>query len=170
MTITIPMPSSRMKKYGISADTMNRRRWIATRWWKITDIAFSSTVNARALEKIIVMRSTPPTTRSWSRKTARSLTSARGLAGHHELQIRGDGLQQPSLVDDMRQGDQDQDQQRDEREERVVRHGAGEEQALVRTESLEHAEHERARMLQDGGMVARSAFRHDGEIAAPPTE
>ena len=42
-----------MNTYGSSADTRKCRRRISTRWKKITDIAFSSTVKASALNSTI---------------------------------------------------------------------------------------------------------------------
>jgi hypothetical protein len=70
------MPSSTTKKYGISAETRKRRRRIATRWKEMTDIAFSSTVNASALKNTSVRSSTLPITRRCSTKLRSSSTSA----------------------------------------------------------------------------------------------
>ncbi len=47
---------------------MKWRRRIATRWMKITDIAFSSTVKASELKKIIVTSSSQPIEPWWTRK------------------------------------------------------------------------------------------------------
>jgi hypothetical protein len=62
VTTRKPVPRNKMKQNGRTADTRKCRRRTATRCRKITDIAFSSTVNARALKKIIVTSSTPPMT------------------------------------------------------------------------------------------------------------
>jgi hypothetical protein len=49
----------------------------------------------------------------------------------------------------MRQRNDDQDQQRNDREQRVVRDRAGEQQSLVRAECLQRLQYERARVLQN---------------------
>ena len=138
-----------MKRYGSTADTRNRRRWIFTRWKKITDIAFSSTVNASALKNTIVTSSTPPITSRWSRNLRSSATSVVRLARHDEREIVVQRREQPLRIDDVRQHDHDQDQQRDQREQRVVRHGAREQQPLVRLERLQHLQREGERILED---------------------
>ena len=51
-----------MNTYGIRTDVRKRRRFTATRWKKITDIAFSSTVKASALKNTSVSSSTGPIT------------------------------------------------------------------------------------------------------------
>ena len=55
---------------------MKRRFRSTTRCRKITDIAFSSTVKASELKKIIVASSSQPTPSRWSRKWASSVTIA----------------------------------------------------------------------------------------------
>src|SRR6185295_10837354 len=58
-------------------------------------------------------------------------------------------LEQQRLVEDMRQRDHDQDEQRNDGEQRVVRHRAREEQSLVLAESAQHPQRESAGVLQD---------------------
>ena len=51
-----------MKKYGMIADMRKCRRRMATRWRKMTDIAFSSTVNASELKNSMLTSRRPPIT------------------------------------------------------------------------------------------------------------
>ncbi len=70
-----------MYKYGMTAETMKWRRRITTRWRKITDIAFSSTVKASELKNTIVASSTQPITPRWSRKRSNSEMTAADCPG-----------------------------------------------------------------------------------------
>ena len=70
------------------------------------------------------------------------------LPRHQPLQVAPERLQEFGLADDVRQRDHDQDQQRHHRQQRVVRHRAGEQQTLVRPEGLQYPQGERAGMAQ----------------------
>ena len=66
-----------MKTYGSTAETRKCRRRIATRCKKITDIAFSSTVNASELKKSML-----------DEEEAADDLAVR----EHDAQLLGDGL------------------------------------------------------------------------------
>jgi hypothetical protein len=68
-------------------------------------------------------------------ETGDLLGHGRGLAGDHELEIRGDGLEQAMLVDDVRQPDQQHHEQRHDRQQRVVSDRAGQEKPLASLEA-----------------------------------
>ena len=167
------MPSSTTKKYGISAETRKCRRRIATRWKKMTDIAFSSAVNASALKNTSVTSSTPPITCRCSTKLRSSSTSASERPGSDEREVVAEHAEQPLRLERVRQHDHDEDEQRHERQQRVVRHRAGEEQPLVRPESLEDAEREGAGVREDsaGSRAQRSRGRiHRRRMVVQPRQ
>ena len=60
---------------------MKWRRRIATRWWKITDIAFSSTVKASELKNSMLASSTQPMTSRCAMKLRSSATIAADWPG-----------------------------------------------------------------------------------------
>ena len=75
VTKSNPMLRKRMNRYGITADTRKCRLLIATRWKKITDMAFSSTLKTSALRKSIVKSSAAPTTSRCFRNVRSSSTN-----------------------------------------------------------------------------------------------
>ena len=84
------------------------------------------------------------------------------FTGHHEFQICGQGREQSRLVDEVRKPNQHQNQQRDQRQERVVRNGPGQEKPLIGAKAFEHPQRENAGMLQDfSRMVAGPTFWHN---------
>jgi hypothetical protein len=91
----------------------------------MTDIAFSSTVKASALKKIITTSSKATCFVAVAQERAQFAHHRIALPGNDELQIFGERGQQARLVQQMRQRDQHQDQQRDERQQRVIRDAAG---------------------------------------------
>ena len=103
VTASRPAPRKTMNTYGISAEIAKCRRRSTTRWWKITDIAFSSTVNASALNTTIDTSSTPPSAVRCARNARRSATSARRLARRDELEIFAQRRQQARFGDEVRQ-------------------------------------------------------------------
>ena len=121
---------------------MKRRRLITTRWTKMTDIAFSSTVNASELKNSIVTSSTQPITPRCSTKRASSRDHGGRLARNQPFEIARQRVEQLVLVDDAGEHDQHQDQHRHDRQQRVVRHGARKQQALIRAKRAHGAQHE----------------------------
>ena len=81
------------------------------------------------------------------------------LAGQQPFEVPADGAQQFGLFDDMRHRDHAHDQQRHDGEQRVVRHRAREQQALVRAKSLERIPHESEGMAQQRSGVVQSVGR-----------
>jgi len=73
----------------------------------------------------------------------------RGLAGNHELEIRGDRVEQPMLVDDVRQAHQQHHEQRHDRQQRVVGDRAGQEEPLAPPETGHDAPAEVEERSQD---------------------
>ena len=65
----------------MTAETMKCRRRATTRWWKITDIALSSTLKANELKNSMLASRTQPMTARWARKLASSATMARDCPG-----------------------------------------------------------------------------------------
>jgi hypothetical protein len=70
------------------------------------------------------------------------------LPWHQPLQVAADGREQLALVDDLREREDDEDQERDDREQRVVRDRAREQQALVGLEALQRLPGEVPRVAQ----------------------
>ena len=63
----------------------------------------------------------------------------RGLTRDHELEIRGDRVEQPMLVDDVRQAHQQHHEQRHDRQQRVVGDRTRQEKPLAAPEAGHHA-------------------------------
>src|SRR5688572_516343 len=83
------------------------------------------------------------------------------LAGNQPAEVALERLEQLGLLHDVRSRDDDENEQRHDREQRVVRHRAGEQQPLVLAECLQHPQREGAGVLQDlnpccGGCCARA--------------
>ncbi len=71
-----------------------------------------------------------------------------GLSGHDPLEVARQRRQQQLRVDHMRQRDHHQDQQRHDRQQRVVGHRSGQQQALVGAELDQRAPQEAPRMTE----------------------
>ena len=69
-------------------------------------------------------------------------------ARHDEFEAGADRGEHPRFVEHVRQREHHQDQQRHQRQQRVVRHRAGQQQALVGAELLDDGEGELARMAE----------------------
>ena len=69
-----------------------------------------------------------------------------GLSRGQPLQIACQRGKQLSLVDDLRQRDQQEDKQRHDRQQRVIRNGARQQQPLIRTKGAQDAQRERSRV------------------------
>ena len=113
----------------------------------MTDIAFSSTVKASELKNTIVASRTHPITSRWSRKLAKLADHCLGLTRDQPLQIPRQRRKQLRLVDDVRQSDQHENEQRHDGQQRVVRHRSGQQQPLVGAKGAQDAEREGAGML-----------------------
>lgn len=61
------------------------------------------------------------------------------LTRHEPFEQMSERIEQFPLSDEFRQHDHDQDQQRDDRQQRVVRHRARQQHALVRAKGLQRA-------------------------------
>ena len=115
----------------MTAETMKWRRRITTRWRKMTDIAFSSTVKASELKNTMVASSTQPITAAMVQKALQLRNHGRGLPRDQPLEIAPQCGEQLALVDDLRQRDQHEDQQRNDRQQCVIGHGACQQQPLI---------------------------------------
>ena len=82
-----------------------------------------------------------------------------GLAGHDQIEVSVECAQQRCFVDIVGQYDEDQDQQRQYREQRVVSHCACEQVTLVGAKALENPDGEGARVAQDS-RCARAKSGH----------
>src|SRR5919204_7055558 len=78
------------------------------------------------------------------------------LAGEEPAEVALHGLEKQRLIDDVRQADQHEDQERNSRKERVVRNRAGKEQSLVRAKRLERAQGEGTGVLEHERKIHRS--------------
>ena len=115
----------------MTAETRKCRRRITTRCRKMTDIAFSSTVNASELKNTIVAEQHPADHVAMLQKAVELRDHGRGLSRDEPFEIAPQRGQQLALVDDLRERDQQQDEERNDRQQRVVGDGAREEQSLI---------------------------------------
>ena len=82
------------------------------------------------------------------------LHQSTGLTRDDEFQILAQRRQQACFVDHVRQRNQHQNQQRYEREQSVIRHCAGKQQALIGAKALEHRAQECRGVAGDDGGAA----------------
>jgi hypothetical protein len=87
-----------------------------------------------------------------------------GLAGHDPFQVAAEGGEQLALFDQVGQHDHRQDEERHDRQQRVIGDGARQQQALVGLEALEHAPREGPGMRDDVG-GRRAEHLHAAEYA-----
>ncbi|MNS91539.1 hypothetical protein D3C72_1256330 [compost metagenome] len=73
------------------------------------------------------------------------------LPGYQPFQVMAYGLQQFVLRDHVRQGHHHQHQQGHDGQQRVIRDGARQQQALIGAETLQHLQHEGQRVDEDVG-------------------
>ncbi|HET7402924.1 MAG TPA: PAS domain S-box protein [Usitatibacter sp.] len=77
------------------------------------------------------------------------------LPGHDPLEIALEGVEHFRGAHEVRQHDRDEDQQRHDRQQRVIRHRAREQQPLVRLERLQRLQHELPERARGHAELAR---------------
>ena len=127
---------------------MKRRFFFTTRCTKITDIAFSSTVKASELKNSMATKTTQPTSAAVGQKVGELLDDGGRLARHQPGEIAADRAEQLAFAHHVRERDHRQDEQGHDRQQGVVGHRAGEQQALVGTKGLEGLPGESTGMTQ----------------------
>jgi len=90
------------------------------------------------------------------------------LTRNDKFEILAEHQQNPVFLEYVRQHHQDEDQQRDEREQGVIRHRPREQQTLVGAKLLDHGQRERARMLEHLPGIAAQAARSGYHLSILP--
>jgi hypothetical protein len=139
---------------------MKWRRRTATRCRKITDIAFSSTCERQRAEEQQGRQQHPADDIAVAHEVGQLTDDGLGLSGQQPLQIAADRGQQLGLIDDMRQRDHDQHEKRHDRQQGVVRHRTGQQQALIGTKRFQRAQRKPTWMGQDMSGL-RAEWSHD---------